>query len=99
LDAANCGWGSTTPLLGLWFLPDQECGLGKRNVNSRKKEKMKLIGFLMAVVGWLVPVVTLVVTQSLAARLMVCLLGLAISLVGILVVMNKAHLKEAIWKS
>jgi hypothetical protein len=68
-------------------------------VNSGRKEKMKLIGFLMAVVGWLVPVVTLVLTQSIAARLMVCLLGLAISLIGILVVLNKAHLKEAIWKS
>jgi hypothetical protein len=68
-------------------------------VNSERKEKMKLIGLLMAVVGWLVPVVTLVVTQSIAARLMVCLLGVAISLIGILVVMNKAHLKEAIWKS
>jgi len=43
--------------------------------------------------------VTLVLTQSIAARLMVCLLGLAISLIGILVVLNKAHLKEAIWKS
>jgi hypothetical protein len=59
---------------------------------------MKLIGFLMAVAGWLVPVVTLVLTQSIAARMVVCLLGLAISLIGILVVMNKAHLKEAIWK-
>lgn len=60
---------------------------------------MKLIGLLMAVAGWLVPVVTLVLTQSIAARMVVCLLGLAISLIGILVVMNKAHLKEAIWKS
>jgi hypothetical protein len=60
---------------------------------------MKFIGLLMAIVGWLIPVVTLVLTQSTTARLIVCLLGLAISLIGILVVMNKAHVKEAIWKA
>jgi hypothetical protein len=60
---------------------------------------MKFIGLLMAVVGWLIPVVTLVLTQSTTARLIVCLLGVAISLIGILVVMNKAHVKEAIWKA
>jgi hypothetical protein len=60
---------------------------------------VKFIGLLMAVVGWLIPVVTLVLTQSTTARLIVCLLGVAISLIGILVVMNKAHVKEAIWKA
>ena len=60
---------------------------------------MKFVGLLMAVVGWLIPVVTLVLTQSTSARLIVCLLGLAISLIGILVVMNKAHVKEAIWRA
>jgi len=59
---------------------------------------MKLIGLLMAFAGWLIPVVTLVLTQSTTARMIVSLLGIAISLVGILVVMNKAHLKNAIWK-
>jgi hypothetical protein len=60
---------------------------------------MKLIGLVMAVLGWLVPVLTLVITQSMVARMVLCLVGLAVSLVGILVVMNKAHLKEAIWKA
>ncbi|HEY2235813.1 MAG TPA: hypothetical protein VGK01_20240 [Candidatus Angelobacter sp.] len=60
---------------------------------------MKLIGLVMAVLGWLVPVLTLVITQSTVARMVLCLVGLAVSLVGILVVMNKAHLKEAIWKA
>ena len=60
---------------------------------------MKFIGLVMALVGWLVPVVALVLTQSTAARMIVCVLGLAISLIGILVVINKAHLKEAIWKA
>ena len=59
---------------------------------------MKLIGLLMAFAGWLIPVVALVLTQSTAARMIVSLLGIAISLVGIRVVMNKTHLKNAIWK-
>jgi hypothetical protein len=63
------------------------------------EKEMKLIGLAMAVIGWLMPVLALVLTQSTIARLVVCLLGLAISLFGILVVMNKAHLKEAIWKA
>ena len=60
---------------------------------------MKFVGLVMAVLGWVLPVLTLVITQSIVARLILCLIGLAISLVGILVVMNKAHLKEAIWKA
>ena len=60
---------------------------------------MKFIGLVMAIVGWLIPVLTLVLTQSTTARLIVCLVGLAISLIGILVVMNKAHVKEAVWKA
>ena len=60
---------------------------------------MKLVGLLLAVAGWLIPVVTLVVTQSMAVRMTVSMLGLAIILVGVLVVLNKAHLKQAIWKA
>ncbi len=60
---------------------------------------MKLIGLVMVLAGWLIPVVTLVLVQSTSARLLVSLGGLAISLIGILVVMNKAHLKQAIWRA
>lgn len=59
---------------------------------------MKLIGLLMTIMGWLIPVSVLTLTQSTAARMIVSLVGIAISLVGILVVLNKAHLKNAIWK-
>lgn len=60
---------------------------------------MKCIGLVMAVLGWLIPVFTLVITQSMVGRMVLCLVGLAFSLVGILVVLNRAHLKEAIWKA
>jgi len=36
--------------------------------------------------------------QSTGARLFLSLLGIAISLAGILGVLNKAHLKDAVWK-
>ena len=59
---------------------------------------MKLVGILLALAGWLIPVVALTITQSLAARFALAVLGIIISLVGILVVLNKAHLEHAIWK-
>jgi hypothetical protein len=60
---------------------------------------MKFIGLLLALAGWLIPVVTVVLTQSTAVRMTVSILGIVIILVGVLVVLNKAHLKEAIWKA
>ncbi len=59
---------------------------------------MKLAGLLLALAGWLTPIVTVVLIQSTAVRMTVSILGIAMTLVGILVVLNKAHLKQAIWK-
>jgi len=60
---------------------------------------MRIVGLLLALVGWLIPVVTVVLTQSTAVRMIVCLAGIAITLVGILVALNRAHLKHALWKA
>ena len=60
---------------------------------------MKIIGVLLAIVGWLIPLVGLTITQSTSARFVLALLGIAVTLFGILVVLNKSHLKEAIWKA
>ena len=59
---------------------------------------MKLLGLAMAVVGWLIPLFGLSMTASTGARLTLCILGIALSLVGILYVLNQAHQKEAVWK-
>ncbi len=59
---------------------------------------MQIVGILLALVGWLIPVVGLTLTQSLTARFILVVLGIGISLIGILGVLNKAHLKKAIWK-
>lgn len=60
---------------------------------------MKLIGLLLTFLGWLAPVLALPLTQSTAVRMTMSLVGIAVSLVGILVVLNKAHMKNAIWKA
>ena len=59
---------------------------------------MKAVGILLALAGWILPVVGLSMTSSNGARIALCIVGLAISLTGIIGVLNKAHLKEAIWK-
>jgi hypothetical protein len=60
---------------------------------------MKIVGILVVLAGWLLPIVGLTLTQSLTARFILALLGIAITLVGIIGVLNKAHLKHAIWKT
>jgi hypothetical protein len=59
---------------------------------------MKLVGVLLALFGWLLPVVALNMTSSTGVRIFICLLGIAITLTAIIGVLNKAHQKEAIWK-
>jgi hypothetical protein len=59
---------------------------------------MKLIGILVVLAGWLLPVLGLTFTHSLAARFVLVLLGIAVVLVGIIGVLNQAHMKNAIWK-
>ena len=59
---------------------------------------MKLVGILLALAGWLVPIAALPMSLGTGARLVVSLVGIGISLIGILGVLNAAHLKHAIWK-
>ena len=60
---------------------------------------MKIVGVLLVLAGWLIPVVGIAITQSTAARFVLVLLGIAVALFGIIGVLNKAHLKNAIWKA
>lgn len=59
---------------------------------------MKALGILLAIAGWLVAFLSLGMTQSNGARLAFCVVGIAISLTGILKVLNGAYLKHALWK-
>jgi cytochrome c biogenesis protein CcdA len=60
---------------------------------------MKFAGLALVIVGWLLSVATLPYTHSLKVRFILALLGIAISLFGILSVINRAHLKNVIWKA
>jgi hypothetical protein len=59
---------------------------------------MKPLGLLLAIIGWLIAVSS-VELSSTTVQAFVAFLGLAVALVGVLGVLNGAHLKNAIWKS
>ena len=59
---------------------------------------MKIVGLFLVIAGWLIPVGSLTFTQSLTARYVLATIGIIISLIGILGILNHDHLKKAIWK-
>jgi hypothetical protein len=59
---------------------------------------MILVGMLLTLLGFVISVLSLGVTSSVGGRLAMVLVGLAVSLFGIMGVLNKAYLKNAIWK-
>jgi hypothetical protein len=59
---------------------------------------MILIGLLVTFLGFALSVLSLVITTSVGGRLVIVLLGIALSLFGILGLLNKHYLKNAIWK-
>ena len=59
---------------------------------------MALLGLLVTLAGFLLAVASLGVTSSVGGRMIVVLAGLAISLTGIIGVLNPAYLQNAIWK-
>jgi hypothetical protein len=59
---------------------------------------MKLAGIVAIFVGFLIAVASLGMTASMAGRFVMVLAGIAVSLVGLFGVLNRAYLKDAIWK-
>ena len=59
---------------------------------------MILVGVLLAFLGFVISVLSLAVSSSVTGRLVTVLVGLAVSLFGILGILNKTYLKNAIWK-
>ena len=60
---------------------------------------MKIVGLLVVLVGWLLPIVGITMTQSTSVRFVLTVVGIAVTLFGIFGVLNKFHLKSAIWKA
>jgi hypothetical protein len=59
---------------------------------------MLLMGILITFAGFLIAVLSLGMTASVSGRLVMVLAGLAVSLFGIIGVINRAYLKNPIWK-
>lgn len=59
---------------------------------------MALIGVLLTALGFLVAILSVAVTSSVGGRMVVVLIGIVMSLVGIIGVINPAYLKNANWR-
>ena len=58
---------------------------------------MILVGLVVTLLGFVIAILSLAL-HSVGSQLVVVLLGLAVSLFGILGILNKHYLKNAIWK-
>lgn len=59
---------------------------------------MALIGFVVTLAGFAVAVASLGVMSSTGGRLVLVVVGIAVSLFGIMGMINPAYQKNAIWK-
>ena len=59
---------------------------------------MAIVGLFVVVLGFAISVASLGVASAVSGRLIMVLIGIAVSLVGIIGVLNPAYLKHAIWK-
>ncbi len=59
---------------------------------------MMLAGVVITLLGWVIAVASVGVMSSVGGRLVMVLVGIAVSLVGIIGVLNRALLSKAIWR-
>lgn len=59
---------------------------------------MAFVGLAITFLGFVLAVASVGITGSNPARLIIVLVGIVVSLVGIMGVLNQAYLKHAIWK-
>jgi hypothetical protein len=60
---------------------------------------MKLVGAFVAALGWVLTLFGLHVSQSVGGRIVLALVGIAVTLFGIVYILPAAFNKNAIWKS
>ena len=60
---------------------------------------MAFVGLAVTLLGFVVAVASLGLASCNTARLVIVLAGIAVSLIGIIGVLNPAYMKNAIWKS
>ncbi len=59
---------------------------------------MKVLGLVVTFIGFLIAFASLPLTQSVGARMVIVLIGIIVSVFGIIGLLNQAYLKEAIWR-
>ena len=59
---------------------------------------MVFVGIIVTLAGWLISVASLTLASGNRGRLGIVMVGIVVSLVGILGVLNQAYMKNAIWK-
>lgn len=59
---------------------------------------MIAIGLIVAFLGFLISFFSLTLTTSVSGRMILTLIGLAVSLFGIMGPLNRAFLKKAVWR-
>ena len=59
---------------------------------------MTIAGVFVALLGFVISVASLGVTSSVSGRMVMVLIGIVVSLVGILGLINRAAMKNAIWR-
>jgi hypothetical protein len=60
---------------------------------------MKLVGAFVAAFGWVLTLFGLHITQSVGGRIVLALVGIAVTLFGIIYILPAAFNKNAIWKT
>ena len=59
---------------------------------------MVIVGIAVTLLGFVISVASLGVATAVSARLIMTLLGIAVSLVGIMGILNPHYVKNTIWK-
>jgi hypothetical protein len=55
-------------------------------------------GIIITFLGFVISLLSLTLASSIAGRLVLVLIGIAVSLFGILALLNRVYVKKAIWK-
>lgn len=59
---------------------------------------MIVAGIVITLLGFLIAVGSVGITASVGGRMVIVLVGIAVSLTGIIGVLNRAYLSKAIWR-
>jgi hypothetical protein len=59
---------------------------------------MKIAGLIITLLGFLIAVFSVSITDAVVGRLVIVLIGLVVSLVGIIGILNRACMANAVWR-